>query len=513
MSKSRTKLSLITLISGISLQLVTSIFNFITRTVFIKTLGENLLGLSALFNDILGMISLTELGIGMAMCYRFYRPVAEKDEKRVRVLINFYKKTYRVIGCVIFIFGLACIPLFPVLIKDYDNWEIAGINIIIVFLVNLMTKVLSYVLFEYRRVVFTADQKQYKIHLMEIFNAVLLNVAHILILVLTKNYMIYILANLCCHILYNVMIYIWSKVSYPSFFVKEKTSIDRLEFREMLKDCMATFVLKINNIVTNSTDSLIITAFIGLATVGRYSNYLVLTAAINKLMSMVFESYRPSLGSLLSTSKPKNSHFMFRMIFLLSVILGGTAAIGYTVVANEFVALWIGKNFTFPQPFPLLIGIGIFLYAIKFQLNQFREVTGIFKQVWFIPIISATVNITVSIALVQRIGINGVIIGTIVSNVLSSIVFEPYAVYKHCFKFYKPVSEYYLKLVSTIIMLVLAGAINQWICTNVLVGYGIWSLIVHALICLITVPIIVSIPYLKTEEFKYLVKKVLSVVK
>ena len=114
---SRTKNSVINIITGAGGQTFTLFLRFVTRTVFIHTLGKEYLGIDGLFSNILTMLTLTELGFDTALNFKLYKPLAERDDKRVRIILVFYRQIYSIIGVVIFALGILVIPLLPVLKK------------------------------------------------------------------------------------------------------------------------------------------------------------------------------------------------------------------------------------------------------------------------------------------------------------------------------------------------------------------------------------------------------------
>ena len=191
MAKSRTKNSLINVMTSTGLQFCSTILKFIVRTVFIHTLGKQFLGVNGLFSDILTMLSLTELGFDTAINFKLYKPLVDKDEKRIRVLMKFYKQAYRVIGTVILIMGIALIPLLPVLIKDYDSLEVLGINAVVIFMLHILRTVSTYLFFAYRSALIKADQKKYILDLVDILVEIANAIAKILVLVFLKDFMLY----------------------------------------------------------------------------------------------------------------------------------------------------------------------------------------------------------------------------------------------------------------------------------------------------------------------------------
>lgn len=150
----RTENSIKNSIIGILGQVFNIILNFVSRTIFIFILGANYLGVNGLFTNILSMLSLAELGIGSAIIYHMYKPLANKDEEKLKSLMHLYAKAYRYIGLVVAIVGLSIVPFLGVIIKDKPNVE----HLTIIYLLFLANSVVSY-FFAYKTSIITADQK------------------------------------------------------------------------------------------------------------------------------------------------------------------------------------------------------------------------------------------------------------------------------------------------------------------------------------------------------------------
>ncbi len=509
---SKTRNTIYNLIVGFGYRILVPILSFVVRTFFIEYLGKEYLGLNGVFSGIFQMLSLTELGFGVAMGFRFYKPIAENNDKRVRVLLKFYKQVYRIIGFVIIGIGLLLIPLFPVLIKDYDNLAVLGVNTILIFGLHLATSALSYWFFAYRSVILSTDEKEYIINIINAISQLVLAIIQIVVLIVFKSYVIYLSMQLLKNILTNIAIAVITKRMYPSFFEKEKDSLSKAEIKELFKDCGATFLYKTNNVIIKSTDNLVLSSFLGLAATGIYSNYFVIYTTISGILVTIYSSCRASLGMTFVSATDKEKYFFFKIVYFITIMLFGTACVGVSVVGNELMLNWLGKEFVVGQPLAILIGIELLFYGLKYNLGQIRNITGIFQQLWYRPLIGCIVNLIVSIILVQYIGMCGVILGTIISDICSNFLLEPKAIYKYSFNNYKSVSRYYVRISLDLIILIIVGIIDFYICKNVLVGYGVISLIAHALICGISVPIVFCIIYSQTEEFKYLLSKMTQLI-
>lgn len=508
---SRTKNTLLNLASSLGGQLLTTVLKFITRTVFISTLGKSYLGIGGLFSNILTMLSLTELGLDTAMNFRLYKPIAENDTHRLRVLMKFFKQAYRVIGIVILLIGISLVPALRFLIKDYDSLEVLKINATLIFLLYLLQSVSSYLFFAYRTSIIRAAQKTYILNLCEYVITIVTNIVQVVILLVWKNFVAYTASVIFFNILKNAVNAYVAKKLFPDVFIPEKDSLSREELISLFKDCGATFVYKMNVVVLKATDNLILSTFIGLEIVGMYSNYLMFYTTIKTFLQKLYSSVKASMGNYFATEDISKSYFMFEVMNFLTIVLYGTGCVGIAVEANEVIECWIGSSYLIPQPFPILIAIELILLGLKNNLGQIRNITGVFRQMWFRPVLGMIVNLTVSIIAVQFIGIYGVIIGTITSDITTFFVVDPVVIHKYGFNDYKPVSEYYRKNLMYLLVLVLIGIVDMIICRTLFNGFGIVSMLIHVLICGISVPGVFVIVYWNDDRCKYIRNKAITI--
>ena len=474
-SKSRTKNSILNLFTGFGGHLITTVFDFLVRTVFIHTLGKQYLGIAGLFSNILTMLSLANLGIGTAIVYRLYSPLAQKDYHRVRVLVKFYKLVYKVIGCVIFGAGLLIIPLLPHLIKDYASLGERGINATLFFIMYLINSASSYWFLAYRTSVINANQERYIIQIFNAITHILTSIAKILILVLVGDFMIYTGVAIAVGIVVSIGRGIYVKKIHPEFYEKEDDSLTRQEILDMLKDCGALLVYKINVVVIKACDNLVLSKYIGLAAVALYSNYILFYSACWTLFDQVLSSFKASLGNLYATSDIDTCHRYFNITNFLIAVTFGLPSVGIAVCANELITVWIGADYVIPQPLPILIGIELYMVGITESLGQVRHISGIFRQMWFRPCLSIVVNIVVSIILAQVWGICGVTVGTISAYVLTNYLIDPHLIYKYTFKGQKKVSVYYARSLIYIAILIGISAADIWFCSHIFTGHGWFS--------------------------------------
>ena len=156
MGKSRTENAVKNVKTGFIVQLVNKLMAFVVRTVFIKCLNSDYLGVNGLFTNVLTILSFAELGIGTAIIFSMYKPVADENIEKIKSYMKLYQKSYNVIGICVFILGLLVIPFMGVIIKDAPNIKESIILIYFLFLTNTAS---SY-FFTYKKSIIIAHQKQ-----------------------------------------------------------------------------------------------------------------------------------------------------------------------------------------------------------------------------------------------------------------------------------------------------------------------------------------------------------------
>lgn len=505
---SRTQNSLRNLVTGIGSNLVLTLVRFICRTVLIKTLGSAYLGINGLFSNILSMLSLTELGIDVAMNYKLYKPVAENDLPRIRALMKFYKYAYIVVGSVMLVLGLSLLPFLPNLIKDYDGIVSLGLNPFLLFLLFLSETVCSYLFFASKNAILKANQQEYLISIVVLISQFILNVLQIISLLIFKDFTIYTLLSVLTALATSTTVAIIAKKKYPEAFEKSDDKLEKAEIKDLFKDLGGAFIYKVNGVVVKGTDNLILSTFIGLAIVGIYSNYILLYSTIKTILERFFSAFRASLGNLYATESLEKRYTFFEICNFLAFILYGTAAVGITVVTNELLVCWIGNDYVIAWPFSLLMGIEMLFLGINTSLSQIRNVTGIFRQLWFRPCIGIFINLAVSLALVKPLGIYGVVIGTICASVFSNFLIDPAIIHKYSLENFKPVSLYYAKQFMYMAILAAVGFGDFILCKLILPDMGWLSVIVHIIICGVSVPLVFCLVFWKTHECKRVVELV-----
>ena len=267
--------------------------SLISRSIFVKILSSEYLGLSTLFTNILTILSLTEMGFGTAMAFELYRPIARNDKEKIKSLMKLYKKIYIIIGTSIIILGIITIPIYPHLINERPNIN----NLDLIYMLFVLNTAFSYFA-AYKRLLIISDQNRYIATTYRYGFYIVMNVMQIIELVLFKNYILYLIIQVLFTLLENIGISIKANKMYPYLKDKEVKEVAKRDKKHLMQNVKALFFHRFGGVVLNSTDNIVISKVLGLNWVGLYSNYYLITNALNTVLNQVFSSVVASIGNL-----------------------------------------------------------------------------------------------------------------------------------------------------------------------------------------------------------------------
>lgn len=492
----RTIKSIKNAIIAIITNVITMLVGLISQAIFIKILGQEYLGINSLFSNIIYMLSIVELGIGTAIIYNLYKPVSENDIEEINALLYFYKKAYRLIAFIVLSIGICIIPFLNQIVGNVN----IGKNIYVIFILFLLDSVLSYLL-TYKRSILYATQNAYIVNIIYIFYIVFMNLVASLVLILTKNYYIYLVVKIVFRILNNVVTNIVAQKKYPYIKIKNIKKLPDTKIKEIVKKIKALFFHKIGEVMILGTDSIIISKFLGIIWVGLYSNYNMIINAISGLFGQVFSAVTASVGNLLVEENTEKIYRTYRKMILLNFWTSSFCSISIFCLMKPFITLWIGKEYLLPTSVLFMITMVFYMQTMKKTLKVFKEGAGKFEQDKYIPILESIINIVFSIIFVKYFGLIGVFIGTFISTLILYFYSYPKLVYKGIFnKSYKIYIKEYV--IYAIIMIIVMSV--TYICTEIItIDNQLIQLMINGIICICIPNIIYYLLYKNTEEFNF----------
>ena len=456
---------------GLVTQLIVILLNFINRTIFIYYLGAEYLGLSGLFSNILSMLSLAELGIGVAISFSLYKPLKDNDIRKTKALMNFYQLAYRIIGIIILILGLCLIPFLDHLIKDTPDIP----HFVLIYVLFLLNTVVSY-FFTYKRSLLSADQKEYLNSINRTLFSVIQCIGQFLILLLTRNYLLYLVVVIICTLGSNILISYQCNKIYP-YLKNNQEKLTKEETKSLMKYVFAQMSHKVGGIVVSGTDNILTTSFVsgGLVIIGLYSNYLLLINTIKSIITMFFTSVTASVGNLNAENDTKKSKEVFNKMFFLNMCFYGITSSCIFNLANDFIYLWIGKEYLLSTNVVLIIVLNYYMTGMRQTCQIYNTTLGLFWNDRFKPWIEAIINLVASIVLIHFYGFIGVLLGTLISTVSTSFWVEPYILYKHSFRL--KLIDYFIRygqyMATTFLMTASSFYITEFIIVN---SFFIWAI-------------------------------------
>lgn len=502
----RTENSTKNMYTGLIYQLLVLIFRFLTRTVFISCLGEKYLGINGLFSNILNLLSLADLGVGAALVFALYKPIAEKNEERQKVIVDYLHKLYVYIGIIIIIAGIMLLPMLKFIIKDNVDF----INLNVVFLIYVFQIASTYLFYPSKTEFLCANQQRYVYNNIANLIVILSNISQIIVLIIFKNFIIYLITIIFFNILQAYLVSKKTDKMYPFIKKTSEKKLSKAEKKEIFKDCGSLAIYRINYVVLIATDNIIISKYLGLTTVGIYSNYTLITNSIVNVLSTFFDSITASIGNLHAKTEKEKDIFIFKITNLITITMFGIFAIGIYVLANDFILIWLGEDYVLSNSFVLILAINLYIEGLRKLLSTYRTSYGLFRQAKFIPFFGILVNIVVSIILVKKIGIFGVLLGTLISNVITFMWYDPYAIYKYSFK--KNPLNYYAQNILYFGLFCIVGLICKKI--YIMLGIdGIIGFIIGGIICISLPLILIVIIMGQSEQGKYIKNIVKKIIK
>ena len=501
---SRTENSLRNIKIALFLQAVKVIVNFFTRKVFVIVLTQEYLGLNGTFSNVLTMLSLAELGIGGAITFSLYKPLAEHNEGQITALMNLFRRVYQIIGVVVALLGLTLVPFLPVLLKG-----LSGIpHIHLIYILFLLNATLSYS-FVYTQSLIIADQRQYIVTICSTLLNILLHIAQALFLWITGNYFVYLGLQIGTTLLENLLLSHIANRLYPYINSGVRSTLEMETKREIIKNTKALIIHKISCTLVFNTDNLLISYFVGVIEVGLYSNYMMVTQALNTVYLQLFNSLTASVGNLGATGNLSQVLKAFRRINFAGSWLYGFSSVCLAVLLNPFVELLFGTDYLFSWEIVALIVLNFYVTGMRQAAITFCTAEGLYWYGRYKAIAEAIINLVASIVLAVPYGIAGIFLGTFISTMLTCFWVEPMVLFKY--GLHSSVKPYFWDYaVNTLITLLTIAAV--WYICATLPGRGLVLFIEKMTVCAIAGNLGFLLAYHRREEFGYfvaLLKKIL----
>lgn len=480
---------------GILSQIVVCVLSLFSRRVMIDTIGVEGVGLNAFLTSIITMLSLAELGIGTAIVYHMYMPLANGDTVQIKRLMNFYKTVYRAIAAAILVLGLILLPFMPKMAGDtsYSKGYIS-----LIFVLFLLQTTSSY-FFTYKRSLLSADQKQYVITLFDLGYKIFTVVLGIAVLKLTRELAYYLILLIISTVGENVFLSKKVDKMYP-YILEKSEKLPKKECIEIARDVKNIFIAKLSAVVTTSTDSILINVMVGTVQTGLYSNYNIILSTLSSAVNQFASSMRGSIGNLVASETKEHIERVLSRLLFIMFLIGSFCACCLTGLIDPFIALAFGKNLTLGRLTVYVCIFNLYMTAVEIPVWSMVTASGLFKADKYISLLGTAVNLLVSYFLGKSLGMAGILIGTsctfVIKFTLKIILFYNKFLKLSCIKiFIKNLLFACVTFFECFAVTLLTGRISL---SNPYAEFAVFAVISAV------VPIALGIVlFFKTEEFKY----------
>lgn len=498
---SRTHNAIKNITYNIGYQLLMLVLGFVNRTIFIHFLSVEYLGIQAIFKDILTLLSMADLGLTTAMTYSLYRPLAKEDKNHISGLIQFYKKLCNIIALAILVIGIGLIPFLGYIV----NLDKEIPHLILYYVLYLLNTVASYIVV-YKTVILVADQKGYiTAKYGSIFN-ILQNIFLALFLWLTHDFLIYLIIQVLFTYVYNIVVSRVASSKYP--YINNKVILKKDETRKIFNNIKSVFIYKSSGVLISATDNTIISIIIGTATVGLYSNYMLIVTKVISLFTTVFNSLTSSLGNLIVEEGEEKRYQVFRILQTTCNILSIIVVNMMLFLLQDFIGLWLGKEYLLDEWVLYAIIANFYFSVVLLPVWAYREATGLYNQIRYVMLATAVLNLIISVILGNFIGLAGILMGTSISKLLTYFWYEPVLLFNNFFG--RSSRSYIMSILKSVgvlaVMIVIGVVVSKVLVVNGFVVFIIKS----ALLLIINIACVFGF-YHKSQEFGFLKHKIVKI--
>ncbi len=499
MAESRTKNTMRNAIYGTVYQTIMLILSLVNRTLFIRLLGVEYLGINALFADVLTMLSMADLGFATAMMYSFYKPLAEGDQDKLASLIKLYRRVYNTIAAGVAVIGLALLP-FLHLIVNLDK-PIPYLKLYYLFF--LANTVISY-LFTYKTAIINADQKHYLIFKYKIFTNIGRVILQIIFLLLTRSYFAFIGIQVLATLVNNLLASRMAGKLYP-LINNPARELENKDKRSIYENVKSVFLYKISSVLLRGTDNTLISVIVGTVWVGYYSNYNLVLNTLNTFIYILYTAASASIGNAVVTETPRKRFEIFKSLQTISLIISTFMSVCLFVLFSDLINVWLGSKYVLDHLILGAIILNFYVVEILHPVVSYRESTGMYMRTKYIMLICAIENLVLSVLLGYVMGMAGILYASAISRLTTYFWYEPRILFGEYFKestrsFYLPLVRNALLTGALIVVFMLA---SRYFTINTLPELILKTFAVAGL----TLAVLV-LAYRRTEGFRMIVSKV-----
>lgn len=487
--------------STLLIYLINVFFQFVIRLVIIRYLSVEYLGLEGLFSNILSVLALSELGVGTAIVYSLYKPLAEKNIIVIKSIMQLFKRAYISIGLIIIVAGFLLTPYLNFFIKGESNIPFLEYY----YLLFVLDSGVSY-FFSYKRSLLIADQKQYITNWYRGICQLFVSVFQIIIIVFFNNFILYLIVRIFGTVIENFLIARRSEKDYDYLNDKDILPLDKEVKQDIVKNIKALILHKIGTVAVFSSSNIIISKYIGLIEVGIFSSYYLVLNSIIRIFGQIFNSLTASVGNLHVLESTEKKIDIFKKLEFITAWAAAILSVGLYTLINPLIELWLGKEYLFDNYIVVLMVINFYITYKRKSVQVFKDAMGLFWNNRYMPLGETIINLSLGIILAKLYGVAGVLIAMMVSSILMPCIVEPYITLKSKLKY--KLFYYYREYLLYFILTIFICISNNIICSYFFDSVSILSFIIQGVISVVYCNIVWLICFFYKEEQRFLINLV-----
>lgn len=501
----RTKKSFINTVVAILSQIIIIGLGFLSRRVLIYSVGVQYLGINGLMTNILTLFSLAESGVGLAIGYALYKPLAEDDKETIKSLMHFYKIVYRVLAGGTAIIGVAFFPFLHFFLKGNTAPDVN-----IIYFLFLFSSVSSY-LWSYKITLNTADQNKYVSTIADTVTQIAVLIIKVLVLYYTQNYVLFLSIDIGTTLAKNIILSHYVNRKYPYLKEKNVNKIESSIKNKLTSNIKSLFLTKIGYIISESSDNLVISSIINITTVGLYSNYTILVTSVRGFVNLFTSSITASVGNLIATEDKTYVYEVYKRIDFINYILYLFTSVCLFCLMEPFVKIWLGSEYILPKEILVLAVLLYYLKGINSSIDTSKNAAGLFRADRYITIIESIINIALSIILAKIYGLSGVLFGTVFSYITCSCWVRALYVFRDVFNV--RFRDYILSTLKKIIVFVCVCTLIYLIQVQIHTDSSLTEFLLKSLVTVALSVGVIILLFFKTDEFKFVKGLICSIAK
>ena len=497
--ESRTKKSIRNLGYGALSQMSVMLLAFIVRSVFIKQLNIEYLGVNGLFTSILTVLSLAELGFGVVVVYTLYKPIADKNNYRAAAYLYYYSKIFNAIASIVAVLGILILPFLQHLVHGYEGslWDLR-----FYYVLFLVESVVSYCV-AYKRSIFQADQRAYVLSGAHCAFVILKSILQICILYIYANFYLFLIIQIFSTIAENFYISYRAKVDYPNIVKYKEARLKSSERKEIWSNVYAMVLSRICRVANRGAGNIVISSYVSVSTLGVYSNYILITSALTMIISQIFSAISGSLGNFIATESLQRQRELFSLLDFINFTFYAVSCVCFYTLVNPFISVWIGEEYLLDEATIITITALFLIEGLLQTLWIFRGTMGLFTQGKYRPVFAAVINLSLSLTLVHVMGLSGVILSSVIAYMLVNVWYDPLIILHYNLKV--KITPYFLSYCYRGLCIILACCLTKYIFELVYTASSTANLIVSSAVTFIFVCSLFCCLNARSKEFRSLV--------